>query len=289
MLRGLYTGASGMIVQHHRMDAVSNNLANINTAAYKNDTPVLEAFPQLLMRRINTNITNLPPSGNWPLLGSIDKAPVIGTLGTGVALDEVYTIFDQGSLQETSNPFDLALEGEGFFVVQTPYGERLTRNGSFILGQEGQLLTKEGYQVLGENGPISIKLNNFMIDQNGNIFANNEYEDDPFRLVSSFENQWTETDLVDRLRIESVDRPRYLRKQGSSLYLADEFDSGTPFILEGEQRAVVRQGFIETSNVNPVTQMVKLIEINRAYEANQKVVQAQDQSADKLINQAMRF
>ena len=286
MIRGLYTSASGMMAQQWRMDAVSNNLANVDTTGFKEDQAVHKAFPQLLLRRMNTNVVPLPPSGQIPILGSLDKAPVIGRLGTGVELNEIFTVFEQGAFKETTNPFDLALEGQGFFVVATPFGERLTRNGSFLIGPEGLLVTKEGFPVLGENGPIQAKLNNFIVDQSGRIFQNAEFADDPQRLVSMSENEWNQTELVDRLRIVQVDQPRYLQKQGSSMYRAT-WESGDAFEMEDDRRALVRQGFLEASNVNAVRQMVQLIEINRAYEANQKVIQSQDQATDKLLNSAM--
>jgi flagellar basal-body rod protein FlgF len=284
----MYTGAAGMVVQQHTMDTISNNLANVDTTGYKEDVSVHEAFPELLLRRMQVELTPLPISTNSPILGSVDRAPVVGKLGTGVAQDEVYTVYTQGSFKETTNPFDIALEGEGFFVVDTPYGERLTRNGSFHIGPEGFLVTKEGYPVLGEEGPIQVKLNNFIVDQDGRIFQNEDFAGDPRRLVSMTENDWANTEQVDTLRIVNVDQTRYLRKLGSSMY-ATTWESGEAFIAEGDGRALVRQGFLETSNVNAVKQMVRMIEVNRAYEANQKVIQSEDQASDKLINQAMRF
>ncbi|AHC14815.1 Flagellar basal-body rod protein FlgF [Salinispira pacifica] len=283
----MYTGAAGMIVQQHTMDAISNNLANVDTTAYKEDVSVHKAFPELMLRRMNTEITQLPISRTAPHLGSVDRAPVVGKLGTGVEQNEVFTVFEQGSMKQTGNSFDLALEGDGFFVVQTPYGERLTRNGSFHLGPEGLLVTKEGYPVLGENGPIRAKANNFIVDQDGRVFHNERFADDPERLVSQTENEWDETVQVDTLRMVDVDSSRYLKKMGSSLYRTT-WESGDAYTLQ-DSRPKVRQGFLETSNVNPVKQMVKMIEVNRAYEANQKVIQSHDQASDKLINQAMRF
>ena len=141
MIRGLYTGASGMVAQMHKMDAISNNLANVDLTGYKRDTSVHKAFPQLLLRRTNDDgVYNFPP-------GSIDTAPIVGTLGTGVELNELYTVFEQGALKQSNNPFDLALEGEGFFTVLTPQGERYTRNGSFLIDNNGTLVTKEGFPV----------------------------------------------------------------------------------------------------------------------------------------------
>jgi flagellar basal-body rod protein FlgG len=282
MLRGIYTGASGMIAQMHRMDALSNNLANVDLTGYKQDVPIGKAFPELLIRRMNEHIYRIPP-------GSVDATPVVGKLGTGVEINEVFTVFSQGSLKETGNAFDLALEGRGFFTILTPEGERYTRNGSFIISKEGLLLTKEGFPVLGENGPISLKLNNFVVDRQGRIFQNADFANDPLRLVSMEENSWENTELVDTLRIVDFQPPqlRYVQKQGNSLWRATE-ESGEPEKVElGGQTSVI-QGFLEASNVNPVTEMVKMIEINRAYEANQKVIQTQESLAGKLINEVIR-
>src|SRR5690606_28684752 len=136
-------------------------------------------------------------------------------------------------------------------------------------------VTKEGYPLLGENGPIMTKANNFIIDQNGRVFHNLDFADNTQRLVSMQENEWNQTELLDQLRLVQVDQPRYLQKQGSSLYRTTE-DSGEAVQQEPGTGALVRQGFLETSNVNVVREMVKMISVNRAYEANQKVIQSQE-------------
>lgn len=277
-----------MVVQQERLDAISNNLANADTTAYKMDEPIAKSFPQLLLRRMNTDVVPIPHSGSLPVLGSLDKSPVVGKLGTGVELNEVFTEYTQGAMKNTGNPFDLALNGQGFFVVQTPNGERLTRNGSFLLGPEGMIVTKEGYPLLGENGPLQVKANNVTIDEDGKVFQNNKFAGDPRRLVSMEENQWEDTMQIDRIRLVQVDQPRYLQKQGSSLYLDTE-NSGAPYVMEDGQRPKITQGFLEASNVNPVQEMVKMISVNRAYEANQKVIQSEDQAAEKLLTQVFRI
>jgi flagellar basal-body rod protein FlgG len=278
-----------MAVQQERLDTISNNLANVDTTGYKTDEAVTKAFPELLIRRTNTDISRIPPNGEYPYLGSVDRAPIVGKLGTGAELNEVFTIQKTGAFKETRNQFDLALQGDnGFFVVDTPYGERLTRNGSFLLGPEGFIVTKEGYPLLGENGPLQVKLNNLIIDQSGKVYQNNKFAGDPERLVSMEENEWDDTQMIDTLRIVSVDQPRYLKKQGSSFYTTTE-NSGDSTELYAQERPGVRQGFIETSNVNAVAEMVKMIEVNRAYEANQKVIQSQDQAAEKLISQVFKL
>ncbi|MDR1972042.1 MAG: flagellar basal-body rod protein FlgF [Treponema sp.] len=282
MIRGWYTGASGMRAQQWRLDAVANNLANIDTDGYKRDLAAFKAFPELLLRRTDDDGVYRHP------FGSADAAPIMGKLGTGVELNELYTAFEQGALKETQSDFDLALDGKGFFAVATPWGERYTRNGSFQLGKEGFLETKEGYPVLGERGPIRVKANNFQVDKEGRVWINAAYADDPNLLISRENNTWDETALLDSLKIVDFEKERYLKKQGSSLY-RDTDDSGPGMILEEDRRPRVVQGFTEASNVEPVAEMVRMIEVNRAYEANQKTIQSGDTMLGTLINQVLRF
>ncbi len=281
MIRGLYIGASGMVAEWNRLDAVSNNLANTDLTGYKRDTVVFKAFPELLMRRMDDDGVKRIP------MGSIDVAPIVGTLGTGVETNEVYTEFTQGAFKETGSDFDFALEGEGFFAVLTPAGERYTRNGSFVLGPESLLVTKEGYPVLGENGPIKVKENNFVVDQYGNVFVNRRFLPNDQRLVSRSENEWDQTEKLDTLKIVRFPRSRYLRKQGSSMW-KDTEESGSALLVERDRRPKVHQGFLEASNVNPVTEMVRMIEVNRAYEANQKSIQTHDTLLGRLVNEVLR-
>jgi flagellar basal-body rod protein FlgG len=271
-----------MRAQQWRLDAVANNLANVDTDGYKKDTAVHKAFPELLLRRMSDDGVYRHP------FGSADMAPIIGKLGTGVEVNELFTVFEQGAMKETQSDFDLALDGKGFFTVATPWGERYTRNGSFHLGKEGYLETKEGYPVLGENGPLRVKANNFQVDKDGRVWINGEYADDPELMVSRENNTWEQTVLLDTLKIVDFDLDRYLRKQGSGLYQATD-TSGPAEIIESGLRPRVVQGFTEASNVDPVLEMVRMIEVNRAYEANQKVIQNGDAMLGVLINQVSRF
>ncbi len=281
MIRGLYTGASGMVAQMHRMDALANNIANVDVTGYKRDTSVSKAFPQMLLRRMNDDGLYKFP------FGSIDVAPVIGTLGTGVEYNESYTVFSQGAMKQTENPFDLALDGKGFFSVNVDGKERYTRNGSFLINSSGILVTEEGHPVLGEKGVIRLKKNNFVIDEKGNVYQNASFADDPERLVSMRENGWDKLELVDKLKIVDFKRPRYLKKEGSSFW-KDTEESGKAVKRETGTDTKVLQGFLESSNVNPVTEMVKMIQVNRAYEANQKVIQTQDSLTGRILNDVLR-
>ena len=251
MIRGLYTGASGMNAQQNRLDAISNNLANVDTAAYKRDVSVSKSFPELLIRRTNADGVYKTP------FGCSDAAPVIGKLGLGVETNENYTDFEQGSFRATSSNTDMALSGKGFFVVQTPDGERYTRNGNFLIGKEGILETKEGYPVLGENGVIRVADDMYKVSDDGMIYDSEDNE------------------IIDRFKIVRFDNERYLKKIGSSLYIDNDI-SGPAHIAEGEERPLMMQGYMETSNVNVVNEMVQMIEVNRAYEADQKTITSQD-------------
>lgn len=282
MIRGWYTGASGMRAQQWRLDAVANNLSNVNVDGYKKEIASFKAFPELLLRRLGDDGVYTHP------FGSADMAPIIGKLGTGVELNELYTSFEQGAMKETQSDFDFALDGKGFFTVQTPGGERYTRNGSFQLGKEGYLETKEGYPVLGEKGPIKVQANNFQVDKSGRIWINAAYTDDPTTMVSREGNTWENTTLLDTLKLVEFDVDRYLQKQGSSLYRSTDI-SGDAQIIEAENRPRVVQGFTEAANVDPVLEMVQMIEVNRAYEANQKVIQTEDTMLGALINQVAKL
>jgi flagellar basal-body rod protein FlgG len=281
VVRGLFTAASGMNVQQNRLDEIANNLANVDLNGYKKDTAIQKAFPEMLMRRMNDDGMYKFP------FGSVDTAPIVGTLGTGVETNEVYTNFTQGPLKQTENDFDLAIEGSGFMTVQTPQGERLTRNGAFLVNSDGYLVTKTGDFVLGENGPIKLKKNNFVIDQDGTVWQNSTFATDDKRLVSQAENQWENIEKVDRLKIVDVLRRRYLEKQGNSYWRATD-ESGPAQIIGPDARPKVRQGFLEGANVNAVQEMVEMIEVNRAYDANQKTIQTEDALIGKLWNEVVK-
>jgi flagellar basal-body rod protein FlgG len=141
--------------------------------------------------------------------------------------------------------------------------------------------------VLGEKGPIRVKANNFQVDKDGQVWINAEYADDPNLLISRENNTWAETALLDSLKLVDFDLDRYLKKQGSSFYYDTETSGPARIIGEG-RRPKVNQGFVEAANVEPVREMVQMIEVNRAYEANQKMIQSHDSMLGTLINQTAR-
>lgn len=278
MLRGIYTGASGMLAQDARMDAIANNLANVDKTAYKKDIAVFKAFPDMIIRRINESGLGITPAGSY------DTMPYVGKLGTGVELNEVFTDFEQGSLQRTENHFDLALEGRGFFTVLTERGERYSRDGSFTINQDGILMTHNGNPVMGENGIIRVQHNNFIVNEHGEIVVNGDLSADPRDVVSMASNNWSNPIVIDRLKIVDFENIREIKKEGDSMYRETEY-SGPP-LPPGNFKVV--QGFLEKSNVNIVREMVDMIEVQRSYEANQKTVTSHDQTLGKLINEVAR-
>ncbi|MBN2651222.1 MAG: flagellar hook-basal body protein [Spirochaetales bacterium] len=270
MLRGMYTAASGMTLQMHKMDVVSNNMANVDLNGYKKDEAISKSFPEMLIRRFNDDgVVRFP-------FGSIDMAPVVGKMGSGTELNEIYTKFEKGYLKTTNNNFDFAIDGKGFFSVNTDRGERYTRNGAFTKDVNGILVTQEGLPVLGKNGVIKLNDNMMKSDEFGNIYQLTDPRD-----FDSWE-------LVDQLKVVNFDNERYLKKQGQSLWLETEI-SGPAYDADLGSSTKILNGIIEGSNVNPVEEMVKMIQVNRAYEANQKALKTHDDMTGKLLQDGMRI
>ena len=259
MMRGIYTAASSMKARNHQMNVISNNLANVNTTGYKKDISIFKSFPEMLIRRINDKVYRFPE-------GSRDAYPIVGKIGTGVELNEVFNEKSMGNLRNTENKLDLAIRGKkGFFNIMTQDGERYTRSGSFLLNNRRELVTQEGEFVMGKNGKITIDADNFTIDKRGRIYANEG------------------TSLIDQINIVDFRNVRFLKKQGDSFYKTTE-ESGEAFSIEIN----IESGFLETSNVNAIEEMVKMIEVQRSYEASQKTVVTHDEMTNKLINSMAR-
>ncbi len=246
MIRGIYTSASGMIAESLRNDTIANNLANANTAGYKQDIAVTKDFNTMLIRRINDG----------------EEQPVIGSLGTGVITDQNVTQYAAGKMLHTGNELDVALDGKGFFVVKTPQGLRYTRNGTFTRSAQGELVNSSGYPVMGQGGTVQLPDGRISIGEDGTIQVDDSQ--------------------VDRLLLVDFTGYSNLVKQGDSLFAAPATAGNA--IVTGR----VRQGFIEQSNVNVVTEMINLIAGYRAYEVNAKAIQAHDQLLDKAVNEVGR-
>ncbi|MEW5693732.1 MAG: flagellar basal-body rod protein FlgF [Candidatus Hydrogenedentota bacterium] len=273
MIRGLYTGAIGMYMRMNQHDVIANNIANVDTTGYKADRIIFKAFPDKVASRLNDDIERF-------IDGSIiDKAPKVGKIGTGVEINDLYSNMAQGQLQETDSPFDLAILGNGFFAVQTPDGIKYTRNGAFTVNSEGILMTEAGYSVLGESGLIVVlDDNNFVVRDDGSIVVNLNDDKRP-------PNEFEQTIVSDKIKIVTFKEPRQLDKYGHNLFEPTE-ESGHP---EPAIDVRIKQGAIEKSNVNIVEEMVLLIDVMRAYEANQKSVQVHDDLLRQAWSEVSRF
>lgn len=250
MLKGMYAAASGMIAQRERLDAIANNTANVSTVAFKRAIPVSRGFYQVFAREIT----------RFPAQRGSTEIP-----GGGSALDATTLDFSPGSISDTGNPFDLALDGSGFFVVQTPTGERYTRAGNFTLDAEGRLVTQNGHAVLGQEGPIIARGESALISPSGQVTVNGA--------------------PVEQLLIVDFPRPYQLTEYGQNYYTATEEVRRTRTVLEQPQ---LRVGALERSNVNPIAELIQLMDAARSYESHQRIVQAFDESLDAAVNEIAR-
>lgn len=265
MWRGLYIAASGMITETKHTDMIANNLANASTTGYKRDDMAIREFEPLLLRRINdhsadTDVTSFKGfriDGNCP--------PRVGMLGLGSAVDEIATDHLQGAMQTTGNTYDVAISGEGYFVVNTIDGPRYTRDGGFYRSNSGRLQNMRGQDVLSSRGrPITIPENaqNVTIASDGRIYANGGE--------------------IGQIDVVAFDGKNSLVKQGDNLYRPQGGAQPRP------ATGTVEQGMLEMSNTSIVTEMVELINNYRVYEAGSKAVQTQDSLLDKAVNDVGR-
>jgi len=243
VIRGLYTSATGMLATQTQSEFIGDNVANAKTPGYKEELASNISFPSHLIERRGGNL--------------ISEAQ-LGGLGTGVRVDRALLSNVQGVLQTTNLKTDLALTAPGYFVVQTPEGERYSRNGHFELDSNGMLQSPEGYTLLGENGPIGPLSSEFSVGTDGTI-------------IDQGQN-------VDRLRVVEIPSDA-LKREGQSLY------SSTQPVQVGGAGAQVLQGTIEASNVDLSGQMIQMMTVMKAYEANQKVIQTQDEMLAKAVNE----
>jgi flagellar basal-body rod protein FlgF len=246
MIYGLYLSANGMLTQGMRADVISNNLANGSTHGFKKDFLSLRQRDPEVLR-----------SG---MIGRQTQKNLLA-IGGAVEGDQSYSIFEQGPMQKTENPLDLALNGEGFFKISDPGGKNYyTRNGAFTLNAQGVLSSGNGMPVLSADGePIVIEEGIPSVDKAGRVLVNGA--------------------AVAQIGITSVSNLNLLHKVGENLYELTE--NGT----EVESQAQLLSGHLEASSVSPVREMTALIEAQRAYQANSKLIGIQDDTLGKAISQ----
>lgn len=260
MIRALYTSATGMHAQETNIDVIANNLANVNTTGFKKSRADFEdlIYQYLIEPGAPTSQTTNNPSGIQ--------------VGLGVKTASVQKVFTQGDLTSTSNQLDMAIEGEGFFQITMPDGTiAYTRSGSFRLDQQGQLTTPEGFVVApGINVPQDALSVSVSLDG----------------IVSVRQPGQATDNQIGTLTAVRFPNNAGLRAIGRNLY-SETLSSGTPAqgIFSQNGFGALNQGFLESSNVSIVDQVVSMITAQRAYEASSKGVT----TADEMLNQAINL
>jgi flagellar basal-body rod protein FlgF len=236
----LLISLSHQIASYRSMDVIANNIANVSTPAFQREEPTFQEF-----------VVNVTPAE-----GQVGPQTLSFVKDTGLVRD-----LSEGRLETTGAPFDMAIHGKGYFVVQTANGDRYTRDGHFTLNEAGQIVTSNGDPVQGDGGPITITPD----DGDVHIAADG--------TVSG------KTGQIGRVRVVDFENPRLLTKEGASLYATDQ----SPVTADNFQ---LQSGMLETSNVEPVVEISHMIEVMRAYQATATLTQTQEdlmrQAIDKL-------
>jgi flagellar basal-body rod protein FlgG len=247
VIRGLYSSANGLLAQSTRADVTAGNLAGLSVPGFRRDIASVSAFDRTL-----------------DYLAGQSGA---GLVGPSALLVPATTVdLQPGAMRATGGRLDLALDGPGYFCVQTPTGEAYTRSGAFRIDQSRQLVTTAGDKVLGTAGPVRITGSSVEIDESGDVIVDGS--------------------VVDRLKLVDFAPGARVEKLGNSLLMPRPSSSGPQVSVASGAR--VRQGYLEEPNVNAVTELADMISSLRAFEASQRALQANDETLDKAINEVGR-
>lgn len=269
MHRGIYEASSGMLVQETHLDVITNNLANVDTPGYKRRISATSDF-SALMDRIEkvsedgeTKLTSVLPA-DMPFKGR----QVIGSLALAAVFSENVMDTFPGVLKTTESPLDIAIDGQGFFAVSDANGNTFyTREGNFVLDNNGNIVTPNGMMLQGEGGAINVGSNatSVEINRKGQVIVNGN-------------------EIAGRIVAYNFNRPTYLRHVGKNLL--------TPTEQSGEAEQVenlkVWSGSLEMSNVEVVTEMVRMIEAQRIYEGASKALMTHDENTSRMITSFSR-
>ncbi len=251
-LPSLNIAGSGITAQRRRMDVLTNNIANMETAGFKADSVISRSFRDLMLHQV----------GDPAILYS---APSVGPLNTGVRVDEVSTSFEPGNVEDTGRSTDICIIGDGFYVVATAAGDRYTRNGNFAVTPDGYLTNSDGNYIMGTAGMINVGDANFTVNYNGDITR-------------------SDGTYAGQIRIVEFADLNGLRKTGDNLFL--NFTGQA--VLDG-QNYELRQNSLETSNVNIASEMVDMLTLYRSYESSQRVLRIMDEMIGKAVNEVGRI
>ena len=257
-MKALFSAATGMAAQQIQIDTIANNLANVSTNGFKK-TRV--AFEDLVYENIRTGEASADA-----------KRPGQLEIGSGARVIATQRDFTPGSISQTNAPLDVAIQGRGFFVVQTPDGaERYTRVGSFNVNQDSELVTQQGYPV-SPGVQIPMDAEEVIVAEDGTVQV--RYSDSTDALT------------VGALDVMDFTNPNGLKALGGNLFAATS-ESGEPIPIDAADGLVLKQGFIEGSNVDIAEELVNMIMAQRSFEVTSKAVESADETM-QIVNQMKR-
>lgn len=276
MYRGFYTVATGMIAQQRKTEMLTNNMANANTPGFKAEQASIRSFPEMYLSSLES--TRIPTEKGFNI-GGISP---IGPVSTGVYMQETLPLFSQGQLQETEQSTDIALldgqlpidedtgiQGAIFFTLEGDNGRFYTKNGNFALDADGYLTNPTGHYVLDTNGNrIALQNDDFTVRADGVIIEDGN--EGP------------------SIGIAFANRPDTLLKSDNGLFSTEDGEDLADAAGAAGVTFSMQQGFIERSNVDSARTMTDMLSAYRAFEANQKVLQAYDRSMEKAVTEIGR-
>jgi flagellar basal-body rod protein FlgF len=290
MDKGIYTALSGGIAKSHELELVANNLANANTPGFKKDEGTFNEYLTELRRQDSVE----------GLKREINAATMFEGRPPGdksfVEMDGIYTNFSQGTMEKTSRSLDVGIEGNAFFEVLTPSGVRYTRQGNFTIDSSGRLVTVNGYPVLGSTGAEPTQNGTELNPLKGETITSAQGDlaaaqaANRFIVLGNGPVHITEDGVIlqnDRrvatMAIQEFHEPQWLEKVGTSYFRNDHAEN----VMENTT-AKLHQGYLEGSNVNPVSEMTKLIEVTRAYESHMQAIKTYQDIDGRSVNEIAR-
>lgn len=243
MIKGIYSSGSGMQPRLMRLDVIANNISNADTTGFKKD----DIFVQILK-----------DAGVAQSVGKGDLA--------GLDVKE-FTDFAEGSLRPTNNPLDIAIQGDGFFMLDTPEGTRYTRNGNFKLADDGSIINSNGYHVLGAAGRI--------------IIPNADKTQQTDIMVTKAGEIYMGKNLIGKIKAVTFADLQQLSKVSGTMFKTDQAPKEVSI---SDEETTFRQGYLEESNVESLSEMIQLIELSRSFETDQRTMRYQDSTLEKALD-----
>ncbi len=278
-LKELWVPLSGAKAQQRRVETIANNVANANTTAFKRDQTVFKEHLTAYEKGTDIDL----PNKEW---APEDFYRSYGAEKAHVKVDGTYTKFTQGQISPTNNPFDVALEGNGFIEVLSPNGIRFTRKGNLYLNNAGELVTDGGNRVLsalnlpqGTDEELKAALDQLPDPKNRVV----KLQSGPLTINQKGE-LFQSGNLVGQISVVEFNDPTALQKEGNSVFVNKGADN-----RKSTSATVVHQGSLELSNVNPIEEMSKLIQAHRQLESIQRVIKTYDNMAGKAYNEIAKF